>query len=183
MADDDERGGYRNIQFMSPMQQYGSSIILLTNPEDDLYKLELSLRSMKENKDGELEPIPDSEPDMNEKGIKSVMGQTQAFMARNTVFTNLENEVPNMVEMFADTMIQDLMLNRRRYNVAGHPNATRSRILTGCTASAYFTMRRAYKEGDKRFWKGSVQEIHSRLEQSSKKTGLLNMLNPWKKQS
>jgi len=43
------------------------------------------------------------------------------------------------------------------------------------------TMKRSSEEGERRFWKGSVQEVHTRVENQAKKGGgLLGFINPWK---
>ena len=42
----------RAAAFMSPMQQYGSSILQLTNPDQELLKMELTFRAQILNEDG-----------------------------------------------------------------------------------------------------------------------------------
>ena len=46
--------------FINPMSSLGSTVLELTNPEDNLRRLELAFRSMRENSAGQLERIPDT---------------------------------------------------------------------------------------------------------------------------
>jgi len=58
--------------YSPPKHQYGSSILFLTNPENELAKMELTFRSMKVDGDGN--PLPSGDPLMNEYGINSIIG-------------------------------------------------------------------------------------------------------------
>ena len=63
----EEEASQRSAAFMSPMQQYGSSILELTNPQNELLKMELTFRAMILDKDGNERQI--GKPLMNEEGI------------------------------------------------------------------------------------------------------------------
>jgi hypothetical protein len=163
--------------YMSPMHQYGSSIILMTNPENELFKLELTFRSMMLDANGN--PYQVGEPLMNDYGISSVIGTIQALVNQITVMSNLDKfEVQMLMDFLADTLAKDLMMNRMNYDIKS--SATRDKIYFNALATTFVTLKRGFEEGDKRFWKGSVQEIHTTMDTQRKK-GILSALNPWSK--
>lgn len=149
--------------FSAPNNQYGSSIATLTNPENDLYKMELALRNMMLDKDGVAKSV--GQPLMNEQGISSVMGQVQAIVNQTTIMSNFDKreEVGILTEFLADTMAKDLMINRVSYGIK--TQAARSKIYYISITSAYICLKRALSEGERRFWKGTEQNIRQIIEQ------------------
>jgi hypothetical protein len=169
----------RTTPYASPMHQYGSSILLLTNPENELYKMELTFRNMKLDRQGN--PQTAGDPLMNESGISAVIGVIQSVVNQSTVMSNLsKGEVPIMMDFLGDTLAKDMMINRIPYGITS--TTARDKIYFIALSSAFMTLKRAYEEGDKRFWKGSVQEISTRVEGAQKKGGIFSALNPWSKQ-
>lgn len=165
--------------YASPMHAYGSSILSLTNPKEELRRMELSFRCVKELSDGTYESIGD--PLMNEYGINSVIGIIQSIVNQVTVMSSLsKNEIPLLIDYLADVLAPDLMINRVPYGIKSF--ASRDKIFFMSLTTSFITMKRAYEEGisDKKFWRGSVQEITSRVENSAKRGGMFSSLNPWK---
>lgn len=163
---------------LSPIHQYGSSILLLTNPENELNKMELMFRSMRLDKDGN--PVSAGDPLMNDFGVHSVLGTIQSVVNQVTVMSNLNKmEIPMLMDFLGDTLAKDLMMNKTEYGIKSV--ASRDKIFFTALTTSFITMKRAFEEGDKRFWKGSVQEITSRVEQTGRKSGILSALNPWNK--
>jgi len=159
--------------YQSPMHQYGGSLLFLTNPENVLYKLELTYRNQIEDKDGKLITLGD--PLMNELGIGSVIGQIQAIVNQVTVMSNLnKTEVPMLVDFLGDTLAKDLMMNRKRYDIK--TPAARDKIYFTALAESFICMKRAYEEGEKRFWKGSQQEITTRIEGQQQRSPLKKLM-------
>jgi len=155
--------------YSSPMHNYGGSILMLTNPDNEIYKLELSMRGERVNKDGEA--IKVGQPLMNEQGINSIIAQVQALVNQVTIMSNLDdNDIPILMDFLGDSLAKDLMLNRVNYEMTDA--AARDKIFFEALSTTFVCLRRAYKEGDKRFWKGSQQEITTRVENGQKK-GLL----------
>jgi len=178
MPQEQDSPGIKTTPYMSPMHLYGSAITTLTNPENELHRMELTFRSAYPDAQGN--PILVGEPLMNDYGINSIIGMTQSLVNRISVLSNLEkNEVFILMDFFGDSLSRDLMLNRTMYGVKS--SASRDKIFFTTWSTAYVTLKRAFEEGDKRFWKGSVQEIHSKVEGQTKKGGLLSALNPWGK--
>lgn len=164
----------RSTPYQNPMSNFGSSIILLTNPESELYKMELVWRSMYADKDGNVRSV--GEPLMNDLGINSVLGQIQSIVSQVTVMSNVnKNEVPMLIDFLGDTLAKDLMMNRIPYEIT--TPAARDKIYFTALTAAFICLKRAYEEGDKRFWKGSQQEITTRVEANNPpKKGFAKML-------
>jgi hypothetical protein len=168
----------RSNPYASPMYNYGSSILLLTNPQNELHKLELTFRALQEDDDGNVKNMGD--PLMNEKGISSVLGQAQALINQDTVMSNLDKmDIPLLMDFLGDTLAKDLMMNRINYEIK--TAGARDKIFFETLALTYITLRRAYLEGDKRFWKGSQQEITTRVEGNTQKGSMLGKLMGWGK--
>ena len=166
--------------YESPMHNFPNSINTLTNPENEVYKLELTLRSMKLDVKGN--PVFCGDPLLNEAGIVSIIGQVQALVNQVTIMSNFnDDDIPKMIDFIGDTIAKDLMMNRVKYGIT---NVTaRDRIFFASLSTVFVTMKRALDEGEKRFWKGSQQEILMRSEgaSSGKKSGLLSsFMNSWK---
>jgi len=165
----------RSTPYASPMHNFGGSILLLTNPENELTKMELTFRSMRVDAKGNTQVVGD--PLMNELGINSVIGQVQSIVSQVTVMSNLnKNEIPMLTDFLGDTLAKDLMLNRVNYEIK--TPAARDRIYFTALATAFICMKRAYEEGDKRFWKGSQQEITTRIE-GAKQPSMIGKLAGW----
>lgn len=170
----EEQPTIRSTPYMSPMHNYAGSIVMLTNPENDLHKLELTFRSLKEGARGEL--IETGEPLMNELGVSSVMGIIQSIVSQVTIMSNFtKNEIPMLMDFLGDTLARDLMMNRVTYDIKSP--AARDKIYFTALSSSFICMKRAYEEGEKRFWKGSQQEIKTTVESNQKK-GWLSSINP-----
>lgn len=152
--------------FQNPMTRLEGAIVTLTSSDSELYKLELVLRNATVDDDGNIKVR--GEPLMNDYGINSIMGTIQSIVNRITFLSNIEmSEVQMLTEYMADTIAKDLMINRVRYGIKDF--ATRTRIYQMVITSAYLALKRAYKEGDKRFLRGSVQEIHTTVGTDKKK--------------
>jgi len=150
----------KSTPYASPMYNYGSSIILLTNPSHELYKMELAFRSMVIGKDNK--PVSTGDPLLNELGISSVIGQVQALVNQVTIMSNLKgHEIPAIIDFLGDTLAKDLMVNRTNYDI--NNASARDKIYFTALSTGFICMKRAYEGDDKRFWKGSQQEITNRV--------------------
>lgn len=163
----------RSTPYQSPMYNYGSGIVTLTNPRQLLHDLDLKLRGKREI-DGK--PVDVGDPLMNDEGVNSVLGQVESIVNQVTVMGNLKDEeIKGLMDFLADTLAKDLMMNRVKYQII-FPSA-RDRIYFAALTTAFITMKRAFEEGDRRFWKGSVQEVRTTVENPSKKKGLFGIWN------
>lgn len=159
--------------FSSPINNYAGTIITMTNPEDELYKLELTLRNNILDRDGNAKRA--GEPLMNEEGISAVVGLVQSIVNRVTIMSNLKDqEIRMLMDVMADTLARDLMMNRVVYGIK--TGVSRDRIYSSALMTGFITMKRAFEEGDRRFWKGSQQEITTRVEGGQRQKGLFNKI-------
>lgn len=159
--------------FSAPMNNYAGTIITMTNPEDELYKLELTLRNNILDRDGN--PKKAGEPLMNEEGISAVIGLVQSVVNRVTIMSNLKDqEIRVLMDFLADALAKDLMMNRVTYGIKS--GVSRERIFSSALMTAFITMKRAFEEGDRRFWKGSQQEITTRVESNQRQKGLFSKI-------
>ncbi len=167
------------MPYQSPINAFGSSIIFLTNPETELRRMELTFRSVIMDKDGKTETVGD--PLMNELGINSVIGQVQSIVNRVTIMSSLDkHEVPMLIDFLGDTLAKDLMMNRLRYAIGA--SSSRDKIYFTALSNAFICMKRASAESisDKKFWKGSQQDVTHTLK-SDKKDGGMSKVLGWGK--
>ncbi len=163
--------------YQPPQDRYGSSIITLTNPKDDLYKFELFLRSMQKRPDGTLAVV--GKPLLNDKGINSVMACVESLVHHMNTLSNFdERTIQYFIVGLADTIIKDLMMNRLTYDV---DRKNRDIIVDNAVRFAHGFVMRAYKEGDRKFWKGSVQEVKHTQEITGQQKSGFNPFNMFKK--
>jgi len=166
----------KTTPYQSPMNNLAGSILFLTNPENELHRFELTLRNCIIDETGK--PIQLGEPLLNEEGIKSIIGQTQSIVNQDTVMSHFQEEIPQLLDLFADSLIKDLMMNRVTYNIK--IAAARDKILSMATVHAYTCLRRGFEQGERRFWKGSQQEIITHVEGPARGKGLGGLMG-WKK--
>lgn len=179
MGDEYAQPQVRTTPYSSPMHNFGGSILLLTNPDNELHKLELTLKNMVQDKDGIAHPA--GRPLMNDEGVSSVIGQVQTFVNQVTVMSNLEpREIPLLVDFLADTLARDLMANRVKYDIVDSI-AARDKIFFTALGSSFICLKRANEEGERRFWKGSQQEITTRIDGGgSSRGGVFGKIMGWK---
>lgn len=169
----------QNAEYLTYNNQMSNSIVTLTNPDSSIYKLELSLRGMMLDQDGNPKQI--GSPLMNETGINNILSLTQSVVSQVTILSNLEKEIAQLMLFLNDALTQDLMMNRIKYGIKGVTD--RTRIYSIVMMNAYITMRRAFQEGDRRFWKGSQQNIRTEIVNTEgSKKGWLSALSGWAKQ-
>lgn len=172
---DDEQ--VRMTPYQVPMHQWGGSMITLTDPSDELRRMELTLRNAVENEDGQVVLLGD--PLLNDEGINRIMGMVRNTVSRITFMSNVkDNDIMMLMDFLGDTLAKDLMVNRMRYGIKD--GSARDTIFFNILTPSFISLRRAFEEGDKRFWKGSTQEITNRLE-GQQQGGLWNSLRNWGK--
>jgi hypothetical protein len=83
------------------------------------------------------------------------------------------------MDFLADTIAKDLMLNRYYYEIKN--SSARDRIFYEVLATTFVCLRRAHGEGERKFWKGSQQEITTNIGGMQKKQGFLSKALGWGK--
>ena len=164
--------------YLSPMHQYAGSITTLTNPDNELYKMELTLRNLRLDKEKNL--VAAGEPLVNDVGVTNILGIAQGLLNRVTILSNLSKKDVEVLMMFlVDTLTRDLMVSRISYGIKTFD--ARDKIIFTVVSMCYVTLKRGFEEGDKRFWKGSLQEIYAHSDTGKEKRSSLSALNPFKR--
>lgn len=146
----------KSSPYQSPMYNYGSSIIVMTDPKDVLYEMELFFRGLAQSEDKILNV---SDPLMNNAGIAAVMGMTRGIVNKITIMGNLDkNEVSIWMEYAAETLAKVLMVNRIQYLMTTN---SRRLVYFKTLSTIYMCLKRPFNEGDRRFWGKAYQEIKS----------------------
>ena len=181
-----DQGQIATTPYASPFHQLGSTILLLTNPEDEIHKLELTLRNAYEDENGNVTtrtkmvngyrvPI---KPLLNDEGVAAVIGQVQTVVSRVTVLSNLDDEIIGKIgNNFCNTMSELLGFNAYRFDIA--TLSDRDAIFDASIVQVLICMRRAHDEGERRFLKGSTQEMTMRSEGGHQKQGALSRFLGW----
>lgn len=165
--------------YATPINQFGSSILILTNPDDVLHQKELMLRGLALDKDNNYIQI--GPPLMNEAGINELITTTKSLISRNANMSNLEDieEVDRIRDHYASNIIQTLMVSRVKFQIKD-PEVTRSLIVNDFVVAVHMSLKRAYREGDKRFLGKTTQEVNQTLNAGQTKSkGLLGSILGW----
>lgn len=165
------------MPFLNMAQQYGSSMLQMTNPEGEMAKMELALRSQIIDKDGDVVPV--GEPLLNDIGLSSVIGQVQAIVNQTTIMSNFDkHEISVLVDYLAETLAKDLMINRISYGIK--TKAARTKIYYVALSSAFICLKRAFEQGERGFWGRIQQEIKQYVEGGqSSQGGFFQKLLGW----
>jgi hypothetical protein len=146
--------------------------MLLTNPNDELRDLELMFRGM-QDRDGKL--IQVGQPIMNSYGINTIIGTAQGIVSQVTIMANLqEKDILLLIDYLGDYLARILMVNRKTFCLVNV--SARDIIYHNVMTRSYIAMRRAFEEGERKFWKGSQQEISYRTPQAGKDSALKSIL-------
>lgn len=164
-----------NFAYTQPASPHISSIETLTNPDSDLFKFELFLRNMYQNHQGTLEKIGEDsgwQPLVIDLGVNSIMSALVSVVHQMNTLSNFnENDFHFMIMGLTDTLAKDLMLNRLKYKL---DRSNRDLIIDNAIRFAYGFSKRAFEEGDRKFWKGTVSEIKHTQEINKSRGSVLN---------
>jgi hypothetical protein len=161
--------------YSSPLHSLGSTVIVLTNPDPDIRKLEATLRGVVEH-NGVFVRV--SAPLMNEEGVRSVIGHVESVVNRITSMSKFDDrQVYNLVMSFSEALRIDLMLNRVLYDIT-NPSA-RYRIAFEAKMTAYASLQKAHEQGERLFLKSSHQEVTSRVDSQKKGGSLFSKIVGW----
>jgi hypothetical protein len=163
----------QSINYSNPMTNFGNSIILLTNPENAVNKLECKYRNIKVLDNGKVQKL--GQPLMNDYGIAQTIGMVESVTNENTVWAWLEDrkEVDCIRDYFADTLAKDLMSNRKMYGIID-PTA-RDRIFTEAILFVHLSLKRSFKQGERSFWKGSNTNVRHEMVNENQSGGVRSL--------
>lgn len=145
-------------------EQREVSLVSQTNPKEVLDEIESTLRGRKKiiNEDtGKTEWIlpMGCKPRANERGISSLMTDAKTIINQNTIMSNLsEEEISKIIISLSDTIINKLSMNWKEFEVAKSDLDT---VHNAIIVPAFMALKRAMREGEKRFLKTSVRAVES----------------------
>lgn len=171
-----EQEDLKNAYNPSLMQTLGSNILLMTDPGTELHRLEITMRNIFINANGQYQKVGGDEwkPLINEQGMRRCLGLTESLVARNSIMSHIdEKTLGRLMTNSADVLIRELMQGKR-YNIIN--DTARTTILNQCLNLIYMTLKRAENGGERRFLKGNQQEITYRTEQQAENKGLFSRL-------
>jgi len=166
--------------YQSPMHNFGSSIIFLTNPETSLGKMEDVFRGVKRTQDGLVTPV--YEPLMNDRGTSEILGLVQSLCNQVTVLSDYDDKKIDPIMLnFCDVLIKTLMYRWREFEInPARRHVIRSQIVEIGKNYALSSIFRAKSGGERRFWKGSTQEIITTPSQQPSSLGKIGRAFGWK---
>lgn len=171
--EEQESSQIRTSPYGSPMYNYGSGIVSLTDPKAAIRKMEDALQCIVRDADGK--EVSMGQPLLNKEGRRSVIGLAESIVNQITIMGNINKDEKMKFGMNQmDTCIKMLMVSRKRWEIRD-AHITRSMINTYMCNVIFITMNRGLEEGERRFWKGSTQEITQRVETQQKKKGMFDM--------
>ena len=132
-------------------------MVELTNPDEIITSLENSLKGLR--KVG-VEYKQMSNPLLNQRGINSVIAQVRSVVNQVSILSFLDEEdIRKLIMLFSRSMIEDLMLNSKLYDITCP--ADRTKILTMSQTISYSCLKRALRGNDKNFWSRIVMMFSS----------------------
>lgn len=162
-----------NGSYSNPMYNFAGSIVEMTDTEELLYRLECNLKGMIINNKGE--EIKVGKALLNDEGIKDIIGIVRSAGSQSSVMTEFEgNEIKVIMEYLNDTLAKTLMVNRINYGIY-NPSA-RDVIVFMANACTFAIIKRGFEGGERRFWKGSQQELTIKGNEPNKKSGIFGSL-------
>lgn len=198
MAQNTEHMRGMQINYNSPIDRYGSQIAVLTDPADDLYNFELFLRCLKQSESGQLikigkpkfengkvvkdtegNPEIDWKPMMNDLGINSTLLSMQSVLNGITTLSNLDDrEVWLLIRSLGMDVIGNLTFNKHQFEIE---DSNRSIVVGAAIRFCYIFLKRPFGEGDKKFFKGTTQEVKHTNEITKPSGSSLNPFSYFKK--
>lgn len=169
----DQNVKINNVQ--NPLQTLGGNILIMTNPKDEIFRIELTMRNMFLDNKGNYQNVGGSyKPLLNEMGIRRILGLLDSLISRNSILSDVNRaEIGRIMISTSKVIILELMQGKR-YEIV---NLTaRNTILKQSQNLMYMTLMRARDGGEKRWLKGSQQELTYRTEQSNPKKGFFDRL-------
>ena len=163
--------------YASPMHSYGSTVLQLTDPKEVLADFEYKLRRIVKRADGTLAHL--GKPLLNDEGIADVIGMVSSLANQVGVLTDIKGkEHFALIDYHVDKLIISLMLKKKAYGI--RHDSDRNLIMAEFIGYVYTTLARGRDGGERRFLKGSMQEIQTNVTSGNQK-GVLSAFNPFKR--
>jgi len=153
--------------YQVPQNMKDSTMIFMTNPEEELKKIELTLRGLYENDEGEIKRY--GKELVNEHGIQAILGLIRSVVSQINIMGQEEGRDVNLIMLdYVDTLIKFLMTQRKEIGLS---RANRDLVFILAKYPAYFSLRRSLNGGERQFWGKIQQEVKHVVEQSGNNGG------------
>jgi len=156
--------------FPMPTQQDAKNEITLvsqTNPQTLLDEFEHKLKGeIKElNDNGEEKWIKKFDAIANNSGIQSIIVDLGSIVNQNTILSNLEeDDIRKLTVEFGKMLTFKLMIKYKTYDIQ---KSNLNTIVMGATSLVFISLKRGFKEGERKFLKTTVRsQEHLKFDQS-----------------
>ena len=161
----------KSIPSSAPMDRFGGGILNLTNPDPEIYKLELTLRNQRMDNQGNVIQI--GPPLMNDEGVNRVVGFVQSIVNTNTIMSNYDRDlIFKMIKFASFSLIEDLGIAHHKYGVTGDVDSVRNHCITAAICLCMASSMRAMDQGEKKWLGTSMHEVRNTLVGDKKSAGL-----------
>ena len=139
----------------------------LTDPEKQIYEIELSLKGKASNENGDIVKV--SEPLLNEEGVANMIRIVRSMVSRVMFMSNLnEEQVAKLTIELGWVISTDLIRNKVKYGVK---DKDRSTIVTIILYPSFESGNAALENGFRRFLKSGIIETTINTQGNQMKTG------------
>lgn len=147
-------------QMMGGMSQYipqnNANMITMTDPEEVVRRLEATYRGQVLDENGQYNGRYTQI--MNEEGVSKIIGLIRSVVSRVTLMSFVDDHTYQQVMFEVGFALHKiLMVNRVSFEI--NNNSDRELIKTSALTTCQFCILRALEGGERRFWKGTVQEF------------------------
>jgi predicted hydrocarbon binding protein len=127
----------------------------LTNPEQDIYEVELSLKGVEIDENGNKKQV--SEPLLNDKGVANMIKLMRSMVSRVMYMSNLEeDQIRIMTQELGEQIVSDLVFHKVEYQIKDFNDMTTIRTII--TYKAFESGMAALENGFRRFLKSGIVE-------------------------
>jgi len=150
--------------------------LYLTGTYPELEKLKLDLLGQEKDNDENIVQV--GSPLCNQEGALKLVGLVGSLANKHGILTHQDEfRISKMMKGFSKTVRGELMLRAVSW---GFDRMDRNTILEMTTDLAFLAIQRGFHGGDRRFWKGTQQDIHTSNDAPQQKTGMFSRMAPWK---
>ena len=127
----------------------------LTNPEEDIKEVELSLKGIEIDNRGK--EIQKTKPLLNELGVANMIRFLRAMLSRVMFMSNLdEDQIRILTIELGETIMKDLIFHKKEYDCEDKED--RSTVIRILTYKAFESGMTALENGFRRFLKSGIIE-------------------------
>lgn len=135
--------------------ELNSLLTELTNPEQDIYEVELSLKGVEIDNKGNRIPI--NTPLLNDKGVANMIRLMRSMVSRVMYMSNLQEEdVRILTVSLGEQIVCDLVRHKKEYEIKDFEDMTTIRVIV--TYKAFESGMAALENGFRRFLKSGIIE-------------------------